>query len=137
MTSRDPLTHQVMKRTGHAHFNRVALHGVFTSLQLQKLGARRGARPAGGKPCPEDVGDFDQFGLGTDGAGLARSASNVAPGAKEFRVSIADVFVAQDPGCEFGQQRVADETELNDRSISSARTESLIHYRRLYPPEFD
>ena len=52
-------------------------------------------------------------------------------------MSVTDVFVTEDAGREFGQESVAHETELDDRPIGSARTESLIHYRRLYRPVFD
>jgi hypothetical protein len=137
MTSRDPLTHQVMKRTGHTDLDRVTLHWVLTAFQLQKFRARRRTRPTRRKSRAKDVGDFDQFGVGTDRTGLAGPSSDVASSAQQLGVSVTDVFVTQRAGGEFGQERVTDETELNDRPIGSARTESLIHYRRLYLPEFN
>jgi hypothetical protein len=127
MASRDPLTHEVMERTGHTDFDGVTLHRIFTSLQLEKFCTRSGTGPAGGKSRAKDVGDFDQFGVGADRAGLTGFASNVARGAQQLGVGVADILVTQSAGPEFREERVTNETELNDRPIGSARTESLIH----------
>jgi hypothetical protein len=125
-----------MEGTGHADFDRVTLHRVFSPFQLQEFGSRGRTRPAGGKSRAKDVGDFDEFGVGTDRTGLTSSAPDVASGTQQLGMGVADVLVTQRAGREFGQQSMTNETELNDRPIGSARTESLIHYRRLYCPVF-
>jgi hypothetical protein len=43
-------------------------------------------------------------------------------------VRVTDVVGAKLASCEFGEERVTHETELDDSPIGSARTETLIHY---------
>jgi len=43
-------------------------------------------------------------------------------------VSVTDVLVPQETGSDFGEERVANEPELDHGPVGGAGAESLIHY---------
>jgi hypothetical protein len=118
----------VVERTLDARFDGVTLHRIFAALELQQLSSRRGTRSPRREARAKDVSDFDQLGVATYRTGLARLSSDVARGAKQLRVSVTDVLIAQEPGGDLGEERVAYEPELDHGPVGGARAESLIHY---------
>jgi hypothetical protein len=117
----------VVKRASDADLYGVALDRLFAALEFEQLCTRRGARPARGKTCAEDVRDLDQFNVTADRTGLAGATSEVLRGAQQLGVRIANVFVTDQSGGDLREQRVTYETELDHCPVGGTRAESLIH----------
>jgi hypothetical protein len=116
-----------MERTGHADFDGVTLDGLFSPLKLQKFGARRRTGATRRQSSSKDIRHLDQLGVRTDRTGLARRPANILRRPQKFRMRVTDIFVAQSPLSELGEQRVTNETELDDGPIRSAGAKALIH----------
>jgi hypothetical protein len=117
----------VVEVATNADFHGVTLHGLFTTFEFEQFGPRRRAGPTRGQAGAKDVRHFHQLFVVTDRAGLTRRAPDILGGAQQLRVRVADVFVAQQPGGELGEQGVAHQSELNDCSVGSAGSKTLIH----------
>jgi hypothetical protein len=108
-------------------FDGVTLHWLFTTFELEQFSARGWAGPARWQARAKDVGHFNQLFVVTDGARLTRRAPDVSGGAQQLWVRVADIFVAHQSGGNLGEQGVAHQSELNDCSVGSAGSKTLIH----------
>jgi hypothetical protein len=127
-TPGDPFTNQVVEGTADADFHGVTLHRLFAALKLEQLRARRRARSPSGQAGAKDVRHFNQLLVVADRARLARGASDIFCGAKQFGMRVTDVFVTKQSLRQLGQEGVSHQSELNDCAIGSASAKTLIHY---------
>src|SRR6202044_3551148 len=106
-----PLSNEVVEVAPNADFDRVTLHGLFATFELEQFGPRRRARPTRRQTGAKDVGHFNELFIMTDRAGLTGRATNVLGSAQQLRVRVADIFVTQKSGRDLGEQRVAHQSE--------------------------
>jgi hypothetical protein len=63
----------------------------------------------------------------TDRARLTRRAPDVSGGAQQLGVRVADIFVSHESSGDLREQGVTHQSELNDCSVGSAGSKTLIH----------